>query len=196
MSTKHAHFHWTVYAAAAIALFSLAVKAFSAITGHTLISTFCIGNSEPYVFGACISILAIVVLALLLWRKKGVYYVLYAILLLLLFFAYIPWKSNIAYSYLLGRNAPALFEGLILLTIALFFKKGGRSGWNTLFSAAKPNINLRPVIITGSAILAGCLALCIIVSSKEYPDYVTSFKDKLCGCFRIPGRYQVLNAIF
>ena len=212
-TSKRGKFNWLVFGAIAVAivlhfleLVDLGFRFSLAKNGIP------VSSSSRYLFLLHLLVLSGLIL-FLVFRKKWSFGVLAFLLLFKLFFP-VNIHSDITYAYTVGSVFVEFLRDVLLVTIPLFTKKDGITGWNSLLGKGQSdNIagpgedNVQKTVTTKSRKVVGAifyivaplvallLILLVITMSKEYPDYVSSFKDKVSVVLRVPNNAMARKSL-
>lgn len=171
-------FHWSVYAVIIITCISLLIDIIANIKQVTLHLNAGIESYNDYPLNIFLDFLAIVGFILFLKQKSLFnYFVLLLILIFKLLFG-IQQGTDISYEYLIGANFPKFILEFLPLTVVLFVKNNGLSGWKSLnHILSRKKINSISFIFQ-TICFGGIFLFSIYINSKEYPDYVNTFSKK------------------
>ena len=188
---KKKSFHWSVYVVSAVVVIRLMMDIFFSITQASLYSSIEMPSSNDYALRVFLDSLCILGYLGFLIEKTLFNYIILVIFCTCKLFLNVRQGTDISYAYMVGGNFLTFLIELLPLSAILFIKKNEITGWKLLSrkvydrdgsSSDKCHKVSKWIQIAALAILT---VLSIIICSRDYPDFVDTFSQKVsvfCGC--------------
>lgn len=194
MISMKAKFHWIIYLVVFLTCASLLFEA---------IGVFCFKSIN--IFNIVLGVLCLLAgssLFLSIIKNKIVYFLIFLALALLKCFVINP-QNGVPYLYSLGSNTPGFILTVLPISLLLFIRKDGISGWNTMRNKSemvdaegeiKRNPSTYMIFITLGLFLA-LIAGALFVNHVSTPEYASSLKDKVYYALNLPNNEMAQQSL-